>query len=139
LNLETEIIIERPVLKVLKLKLTRISWPIHEYDSRRVAAQKIANATQNNNTTSEKIEVSPNRGTLTVFWPKFWHFLIIQIRIKTEISRNYGMQRKHWAHFQTRNKKICTLQSGLQYNCACPENEKKEKKNKLNYRGTLEI
>jgi len=76
------------------MKLTRISWPIHEYDSCRVAAQNIANATQNNNTSSEKIEVSPNRGTVTVFWPQLWPFLLIQIRIKTEINRNHGMQRK---------------------------------------------
>jgi len=41
------------------------------------------------------------------------------------------------AHFQARKQRDmgCTLQSGLQYNCAYPEIQKK----KITYRGILEI
>lgn len=57
------------------MKLTRTSWPIHEYDAFRVAAQKIANARQKNSTTSEKIETFPRRGKFTAF-SSFLHFLL---------------------------------------------------------------
>lgn len=64
------------------MKLTRISCPTHEYDSLRVAAQKIANAPQHINTTKEKTESSPILGKFIVFLPHFGHILLIYLRIK---------------------------------------------------------
>lgn len=57
-------------------KLTRISWPIQEYDDFLVAAQKIANATHNIKTTRERIEISPRNGKFNFFLPQPLHLLL---------------------------------------------------------------
>jgi hypothetical protein len=58
------------------MKLTRISCPAHEYNACRFIAQKMANATQQNNTISDKREVSPRRGKFSFFRPQFLHILL---------------------------------------------------------------
>lgn len=60
------------------MKLTRISCPIHEYDVRRFTIQTIANARQQQHTTSETIEVSPRRGKFTFFSTQSLHLLLIK-------------------------------------------------------------
>jgi len=57
-------------------KLTRISWPIQEYDAFLVAAQNIANAAHNIKTTRERIEISPRSGKFNFFLPQPLHLLL---------------------------------------------------------------
>ena len=55
------------------MKLTRMSWPIQEYDALRVMAQKMANAMHNIKVTREKTETSPIAGNPTFC---FFHLLV---------------------------------------------------------------
>lgn len=64
--------------KNFQIELTRISWPIQEYDSFRFAAQNMANAKQSKHTTKDKTVVSPKTGNFNVFLVQALYLLPIR-------------------------------------------------------------
>lgn len=59
-------------------RLTRISWPIQEYEDFLFRAHTTAKAKQHTKTMSDSMETSPRSGNFRVFFPQFLHLLFME-------------------------------------------------------------